>query len=260
MIYVTGDTHGEVFERVVNLKKSYDLTKEHNILIVLGDFGLVWDDKWWKQAKYIERYIKENGLRLEIISVKGNHECMDIINSLPKIQKYNSELIKVSDNISFFENGNIYHIEDNIFAVFGGALSIDKHLRTEGKTWWADEIPSKETMQKFVDNLDKYNTEKLILLTHTTSTDDIYLLDKYPMTDKLTDDVASFLNFIKGNYKFKHHYFGHFHMNKNIHNTNSTCLFKQIITFKDKLDEQNKNKFDELFRAYLSSKEKGLMK
>ena len=255
MIYVTGDTHGEVFERVVSLKKSYDLTKEHNILIVLGDFGLVWDEKWWKQAKYIERYIKDNNLKLEIISVKGNHENYDIINKLPRIQKYNSELIKVSENISFFENGNIYHIGEDIFAVFGGALSIDKMYRKEGKTWWADEIPSKETMQKFVDNLDKYNTKKLILLTHTTSTDNIYLLDKYPMTD----NVASFLSFIKNNYDFKSHYFGHFHMDKFIHVDTSCCLFKTITTVGSKAERQDDKYFDNLFKSYLEAKEKGLL-
>lgn len=228
-IYLTGDTHGEVFERIVQLKRNYDLTKDENLLIVLGDFGLIWDDKWWKQVKYIERYIKDNHLNLEIISVKGNHENFDIINTFPKIQKYNSELIKVSDRISFFENGNIYHIDNNIFAVFGGALSIDKAYRTEGKTLWADEIPSKETMQKFVDELDKYNTEKLILLTHTTATNEIYYLDMYPMEGKLSDDVAQYLQFIKDNYKFKAHLHGHFHCEKYVKETNSTCLFKSII-------------------------------
>lgn len=236
-IYLTGDTHGEVFERIVQLKRNYDLTKDENLLIVLGDFGLIWDDKWWKQVKYIERYIKDNHLNLEIISVKGNHENFDTINTFPKIQKYNSDLIKVSDNITFFENGNIYHIDNSIFAVFGGALSIDKHLRTEGKTWWADEIPSKEIMQKFVDELYKYNTEKLVLLTHTTATDEIYKLDMYPMEGKLTDEVAQYLQFIKSNYNFKSHYHGHFHANKYVEDINSTCLFKDII----KLKKENKN-------------------
>lgn len=232
-MYFTGDTHGDVFERIVKLKKTYDLTVGNHILIILGDFGLVWDDRWWKQTKYIERYIKDNKLNLEIISVIGNHENMDLIYSFKKIQKYNSTLIKVSDHISFFENGNIYHIDGQIFAVFGGALSIDKHLRTEGKTWWSEEIPNRETMQNFVNNLDIYHTDKLILLTHTTATDEIYYLDKYPMTDKLTDDVAKYLQFIKSNFKFKHHLHGHFHVEKHVPETNSTCLFKSIIKGSD---------------------------
>ena len=228
-IYLTGDTHGNVFDRMLYLKHNYNLIQSENILIVIGDLGLVWDNKYYKQVRHIERYIKDNNLNLKILSVKGNHENFDIINTLPKVKLFGSEVIQVSDNIYFLENGNLYEIFGNKFAVFGGALSIDKHLRNEGVTWWGDEIPSKKIMSKFVDELDKVDTRDYILLTHTTATDEIYSLDLYPMEGKLTDDVAQYLNFIKKHYMFKTHYFAHFHMNKFVEETNSMCLFKYII-------------------------------
>lgn len=233
MIFLTGDTHSEVFRRIVKLRKRFEqeiLTSDNIYLIILGDCGLVWDSKYMKTVNYIERYIEQYFPKLKILSVLGNHENYNLIYELPKVKMFGNDLFKVSDSIYFFENGYKYTIEDNAFAIFGGAFSIDRSRRKLDKTYWLKEIPSYEMECKLVETLDDNQID--YLLTHTTSFEQIKAFDKYPFTDKVDDAVAHFLWAIKDNYDFKHHYFGHFHMNKTVDELKSTCLFDEIIILK----------------------------
>lgn len=230
MIFLTGDTHGEVFERIVKLRKQNkeDIKMQEPIyLIIMGDCGLVWDNDYVKTVKYIEKYISEHVPNLMILSVLGNHENYNLIYDLPKVSMFGNELFKVSNSIYFFENGYDYTIEDKTFAVFGGAFSIDRAYRKLDKSYWLQEIPSYEMECRLIETLD--NNKCDYLLTHTTSFEEIRLFDKYPITDKVDDTVAHFLRFIKSQYSFKHHYFGHFHIGNTIDEINSTCLYKNVV-------------------------------
>jgi len=231
MIYVTGDTHSSVIERISKnncLKHKLPLLEENDILIVLGDLGVVWSKDSYKQIKYINQYLKRRGIK--IYSVLGNHENYDIINNLPVVNHYGGKCYKISDNMYFLKNGELFNMEENKLAVFGGALSIDKEFRKEGKSWWSQEIPSEKTMKYFIDNLNKINATEYTLLTHTTTTSMIkYLLfDNTPKIDK----VSNFLENIKINYNFKNHYFGHMHNNLNLPDK-SVLLYNNIIALGD---------------------------
>ena len=63
MIYVTGDTHGNIDIHKFNttiFPEGKTLTKD-DYVIVCGDFGLVWnndaEDKWWQ--KWLEKVCKK---------------------------------------------------------------------------------------------------------------------------------------------------------------------------------------------------------
>jgi hypothetical protein len=40
--------------------------------------------------------------------------------------------------------GEVYNIEGNSIFVMGGGYSLDKDFRTEGVSWWPQEMPSEE--------------------------------------------------------------------------------------------------------------------
>ena len=106
-------------------------------------------------------------------------------------------------------------------------MSIDREYRKLNKSYWSEEIPSMEQRQKLIDNLDNIGAD--YLLTHTTSEEEIHAFDRYAFTAKITDDVACFLRFIRTQYEFKHHWFGHFHLNKTVPELKSTCLYDKIL-------------------------------
>jgi hypothetical protein len=200
--------------------------KEDDVLIVLGDLGLVWDDNSNATLKYTNKYLKERGITL--LSVLGNHENYDRIEQYPQTNFYGGKVYRVSSNISFMKNGELFDIQGHKFAVFGGAYSIDKYRRTEFKSWWSQEIPTKETMEYFVNNLDSIDTSEYNLITHTTNYEHVKKI-LWNDSPKL-DDVSRFLEFIKYQYKFKHHYYGHFHAD--VEYGDNTMMYNAIIKAK----------------------------
>jgi len=226
-IYVNGDWHGiEGMSRISskNWKESIDFTDE-NYLIVLGDFGVIWDAESQKQIEYLTKWLSQK--KFKLLFVAGNHENFDLLNEYP-IKEWNGGKVGViSEQILWLKTGHIFNIQDKTIAVFGGASSIDKIYRKENVSWWAEEIPSKEEMEAFVMRLDKIDWKVDYLLTHTTSNFEANFLCR---NDKV-DEVSDYLGFIKEHLDYKHHYFGHFHVNARV-NSFSTCLYEVIVKLK----------------------------
>ncbi len=112
----------------------------------------------------------------------------------------------------------------------GGAESIDKVYRTEGSTWWREEIPSYIQFENGLIELEKNKNKVDYILTHTCPQSIIKEMVKYEyITDlKLNDPTAIYLEEIKKKVKFKHWYFGHFHLDINI-KKKFNCLYEKLI-------------------------------
>lgn len=63
-VYVTGDIHGDPTRLSKNSfyeQKDFSNNKDENVVIILGDFGLVWNrDKESKQEKYWLDWLKDS--------------------------------------------------------------------------------------------------------------------------------------------------------------------------------------------------------
>jgi hypothetical protein len=111
------------------------------------------------------------------------------------------------------KRGEIYEINDKKILTLGGALSIDKQQRTEGLSWWREELWSKDEENYCLENLDKNDWKVDYVLSHTCPDSCIYHLmgENNP---KFNDPVAKFLEYIFANLDFKEWRFGHFHLDK----------------------------------------------
>jgi len=247
MIFVTGDTHADNQQRVYDLilkattKKYLERPAGTDYLIVLGDCGIFWkpsekDSNIAALQVVLKKYTANTGRKLEFLFLSGNHENFDMLNKLQKVERFGSEVGMLAHGIYNLLTGNIYTIENQVLAVFGGALSIDKADRIEGVSWWREEIPAYSVQEAFIEKLSNI-AHVDYLLTHTTSSKEIYALDMYPFSGKLTDSVAEYLRIVKTMFPdlFKHHYFGHFHMDATVESTNSTCLYNVILELGQKI-------------------------
>ncbi|MCI6989426.1 MAG: hypothetical protein MR902_07700 [Campylobacter sp.] len=109
-------------------------------------------------------------LPFTLLFIDGNHENFDHLNTMKTISKFGGKVEYGGDNLFWLKRSEIYSIDGfNIFT-FGGALSVDKHFRKEGISWWHEEIPSAnelnlalQNIQNFIKNGGKIDT----VLTHT---------------------------------------------------------------------------------------------
>jgi hypothetical protein len=113
--------------------------------------------------------------------------------------------------------GEVYSIEGNSIFVMGGGYSIDKYLRTEGESWWPQEMPSEEEYKNAVANLEKVNNQVDFIITHTAPSETVYYLStlrslgiKNNVTEELP--LTMFLDEIQQKVTYRYWYFGHFHV------------------------------------------------
>lgn len=235
--WLTGDTHGiQEFIKRFNTK-NFPVTNMfgENYVIILGDFGGLWDKSSKKAIIYLSRWLREKPFKL--LFVAGNHENYDMLEELAVMDFKGGKVGVVSDQIYWLKHGYVFNFDGKKCGVFGGASSIDRGNRIEGKTWWSQEMPKREEMYMFIDNLDAVGGKIDYLLTHTTSSDILpfYIKSNY----KITDSVSRFLMFIHDNYKFKQHYFGHFHIDKSMECFKTTCMYRSILKLGETFKVEN---------------------
>lgn len=229
MVFVTGDTHGHYDIKKLNSRRfpeGQKLTKQ-DYVIILGDFGLVFNNKRTSQEQYWLEWLHDKPWTT--LFFRGNHD------NEPKLQK---ELRLVSgfgdmvgqiDEFSIYRllDGHVYTIEEHTFLILGGAYSIDKERRVEGRDWWPTEEMTFTEQRVAFQNLEKHNWTFDFILTHDAPGYVRDALQSYHMEASGTVRMLDHL-FMNRLLQFKHHYFGHHHMDRPIHDQH-TCVYSRVI-------------------------------
>ena len=234
MIYVTGDTHGHnsIFKLSRrNFPEGKCLTKK-DYVIVLGDFGVIWNNVPDKEEEHIIKWLRDSPFTT--LFIDGNHENIFRLNKLEEIQMFDSIVGKVDDSIYHLKRGCVYNIDGKSIFTFGGARSMDKIYRTEGITWWPEEIPSVAEENIGLLNLDKVKNKVDYILTHECpGFSQSYLMSKTRSRrfDIEQYSLNKYLDNLYNTIDFKKWFFGHWHINLSI--TNKVyCLYENIVELK----------------------------
>ena len=216
-LFITGDTHGELSMKKLSNKNwstGRDLTKD-DVVIIAGDFGLLFDPVQSPAEEYWLKWLESK--QWTTCFVDGNHENFDLLEHLPVVDKFNGKVGKVSDSVYHLRRGEVYTIADKKILTFGGAESIDKANRKEFITWWRQEIPSYQEFDKAAESIQK-NPEVDLIISHTCPTDIANQLlailgNNYK---NINDPTSKMLDTIISSVKFQDHYFGHWHIDRDI--------------------------------------------
>ena len=228
MIYITGDTHGDVTRFTDLTVPEHGSFCENDKIIVCGDFGFVY---YGEQDK--EEQLKENEnldclakCPFEILFVDGNHENFDRLESseFPVEQRYGGTVRRIKDNIFWLTRGQIFDIEGKTFFMMGGAYSIDKYMRTAHRSWWERELPSNDEYRTAIQNLKNTDNQVDYIITHTCPVSSIIQMRMTPSQKDL--ELTGFLDWIRHDVTYKHWYFGHWHDDKKITEKDTLCWFQ----------------------------------
>lgn len=245
MIFITGDTHGELnrFSSSSFIEQK-EMTKD-DYVIVLGDFGMVWD---WRGESSTERYWLDwlEKKSFTTLFIDGNHENHDRLNEMDVEEWHGGKVHRIRPHILHLMRGQVYDIEGLKIFTFGGASSHDirdgvlepddprinkwnrdytKLFRVNKRSWWERELPTVEEMQEGIRNLEKTNWCVDYVLTHCTSASTTVLVGGAGYSQ---DKLTKYLQEIKEKLTFKKWFFGHHHIDKQI-NAEEICLFEQIV-------------------------------
>lgn len=222
MIYLTGDLHGEIDMHKLTMQafpEQKEMTRD-DYVIICGDFGCVWDGS--KRDQYLLKELSQRNFTT--LFVDGNHENFPLLNSYPVTQWHGGNVHEVAPHVRHLMRGQVFEIGGLQFFTMGGASSHDKMYRTEGKSWWPEELPSNEECYAALDTLDKHGWEVDYVITHCAPDSVQEKLADWYEHDRLTN----FLEVVKSKLTYREWICGHYHEDKRV-DAKHVALYRQIV-------------------------------
>ncbi len=223
MIYITGDTHGDI-TRFKQFKAVFPKYRHH--LLVCGDFGFVWDGS--EQEK--RRLAKLERLNCNILFVEGTHDNLDLLSNYPLEQFCGGKVRRIAKNVYWMQRGELYTIEDRTVFAMGGGESSDADERQEGVNWWRAELPSLAEIESARQTIAAAKGGVDIVVTHHNPRLELGLIDEQRQT---VNALGVFLADVARNVRYRHWYFGMDHVDKTI-SPRMTAVFEKMIRFEPK--------------------------
>jgi DNA repair exonuclease SbcCD nuclease subunit len=226
-VFVRGDTHCNALGEMKNLNtknfpEGNDLDKQ-DYLIIVGDFGFIFHNQQTKEEKYWLNWLKEKPWTT--LFIDGNHDNHPKLAWLKRVDMFGDKVGYVNDSVFYLRRSVVYTIANRTFFCLGGAFSIDQAHRREGIDWWPQEEPNYHETKRAYTVLDDVGWKVDYVLTHDAPSWVRDALKSHHMetsyTVRLLDDI-----FGKRKFEFKHHYFGHHHMNKTVMEKHTCCYNK----------------------------------
>ena len=136
MVYLTGDTHGDI-DRFRHGKLRW--LGKRDTVVVLGDFGFVWDGSKEEQKKL--DWLRKRPYTL--LFLDGSHENYDLLKEYPAEEKFGGRVQALGGNVYHVCRGSVLELEGKKYLCFGGAESPDREDREPGVNWWTQDAPSR---------------------------------------------------------------------------------------------------------------------
>lgn len=232
-ILVTGDIHASY--DIAKLSEScFDtagLTKD-DYVIICGDFGLVWNNSASEQ--YWLRWLDTRPFTT--LFVDGNHEGFSLLNSLPETTWNGGAVHQVATSVFHLKRGQLFNIDGYRIFAMGGASSseYDRTHRTQGETWFTEEIPNEQERAAALETLDAANWDCDFVITHCAPSSCAQGISEH--TDRLEihpmDEYTDWLQTIQDHLTYRHWFCGHYHIDAQIQDK-TTALYNRIAVLAD---------------------------
>lgn len=166
---VVGDVHGNI--NFANSMCHKAMNAGIDTIYQVGDFGL-WDhyDDGIKFLNNLNRKAVECGVMW--YWVPGNHENYDSL-AVHRAQDGGLDergFVVIRSNIRSTDKVLTWDHDGLAFGAVGGAVSIDRHYRVLGKSWWPQETTTMDDVTEFQRQMLKYSNTLDVLLTHDSPT------------------------------------------------------------------------------------------
>lgn len=204
MIYITGDTHGELSRFIGNNMGDSTWTAE-DVLIVCGDFGFVYYGNEEERAK-LDALEKKP---YTVCFCDGNHENFPLLYSYPEEEWCGGRVHRVRKNVLHLMRGHVFCIQGKSVFVMGGAYSIDRASRVQRRSWWEEEMPNDAEYALARENLEKRGNRVDLVISHNAPAAVLHAFGEYP--DGHDEKLMKFFRELYRNLDFDRWFFGHWH-------------------------------------------------
>ena len=203
---IAGDWHGSILAAKGCIEQAVE--EGCTRVIQVGDFGI----PFYTGNDFLER-VSALAVEadIEVLFLDGNHENFDTVEKWVNTYKRDDRgLIPVLPNLTYMPRGSVWKDEDGlVYAVMGGAASIDRDWRTRGFDYFPQELISPDDVFRLFIKASYFENNIDVLLTHDCSdrTDWGFALipdSQSQMNRRVIDEILDYL-------KPDFHFHGHMH-------------------------------------------------
>ena len=239
MVYLTGDIHGPLSVAKFSSRawpEGKELTRD-DYVIILGDFGLVWDDSM--ECRYWLKWLESKPWTT--LFIDGNHENHDALDAMDAEERFGGKVhvIPGHPHVIHLMRGYVFDLPLSKTEVvsalaMGGARSTDRMSRIEGFDWWAREMPSEEEYDRCTASLQARDWRVDYVLTHELPADlRMHALDwrSFAELSSGADRLSSYLQWTYDNLNkgaLRRWYAGHYHVDKFV-DGKVRVLFEDVV-------------------------------
>lgn len=218
MIYITGDTHGDVSRFKTRAARRL---KKTDYLIVCGDFGFVWDGS--EREKKLLKWIGKR--RYTTLFIDGAHENFDLLDEYPTEEKFGGEVHTLGKKLYHLKRGYVYNIDGKRVFTLGGGEGDEREIRQQMSTYWPQEIPSTEELRRAAYSLRDADFSVDYILTFEAATT---VKNSMNVDQGRINPHNAFLDKVLHECEFKKWFFASYHMDRKLSEIHR-CVFKQIV-------------------------------
>lgn len=200
MVFITADTHGEL-DRLTDKKLKF--IKKYDTVIVLGDFGFVWNDSR-EQEKNLKKISK---LPFRVLFIDGYNENFAALDRYPDTVYLGAKAKEICPGqVYYIKRGSVLEIEDMKVLCFGGADDYMDDI-------FSDYPPQQSDFDFCNENLEKHGWKVDYVLTHSPSG----IINRFLNMDSFaTGALFDYFDEITHRLDYKKWYFGMHHKDKYI--------------------------------------------
>ena len=207
MVYITGDTHGDL----LHLKSAR--LRKGDTLIVCGDFGFVWygDARDARALKALSRK------KYTILFVDGVHENYALLEQYPVVPAFGATARQLASNVFHLLRGEVYTIEDHTYFAFGGGEEpYEEGLRAEAKSYYERCMPSEDELTRGFAVLEACGNTVDYVVTHSPSAKAGGFIRGRGRREMTVGGLNVYFNAIEDRLIYKRWYFGSLHLDRKV--------------------------------------------
>ena len=222
MIYVTGDTHGDLSR--FRGKEARRL-KRNDTLLILGDFGFVWQGTP-AERRTLKKLAKK---RYRILFLDGSHENYDLLAEYPEVELDGGHAWQLGPRLFRLRRGEVYTVEGRTLLCLGGGESLDRESREEGVTWWPAELPDAADYARCDAALAAHGNTVDYILTHDGPARLLHFLRLNRDTVLYEENALElYLNELMQRAKYQRWLFGRYHLDQPI-GSSACAVYKKLL-------------------------------
>ena len=192
-------------------------------LIVAGDFGLPWNDPESEEDAYWLDWLDSRPWTT--LFVDGNHENFTFLGKLPVEEWHGGSVHRLRPSVIHLMRGGVFDVAGMSVFAFGGALTRERAYRTEGVSWWPEEMPTELEKDIGRSALEERGWEVDLVVTHCAPANFLHSIQFSFANDPLTE----YLFELERKLSYKCWVLGHYHIDFNIEWANASVLYERVV-------------------------------